>query len=265
MKPSNSPTADGPRNLADAFTLAKSAAGNGVLTVMNGDVFVAPYFDKRHSSAVDAFKPVNAGKAGTVRNGRAKLDAGVPLLPPRSFDLRGVDRLPDVQVISASPGTDPLWTVALIDAAVRNGAEGIVFAGTGNGTINDIVGEKLKAVAASGVLVVRSSICGEGEVVRNGHFKDDEAGFACAGKLPTPLHARVLAQVALAEAGKLGKGKTRVDLGPVRAAFDGYQSAEHRPASVVHNPLPRIESSQPDGAWSASVLEAMPGSSYRLA
>jgi L-asparaginase len=234
MKPANSPSADGPKNLSRAFALAKSAKGHGVLTEMAGDVFAAPYFDKRHTSDVRAFKAVNADKVGTVRSGKVELQANVPLLPPRSFDLRGVDRLPDVQLISASPGADPLSTVNLIEAAVKNGAAGIVFAGTGNGTVNDIVAEKLKQVAAEGVLVVRASISGEGEVVRNGHFKDDEWGIACAGKLPTPLHARVLAQVAIAEAMCKGSGNGRhLDMAALRAAFDDYQSPEHRPA-VAH-------------------------------
>jgi len=228
MLPSNLPNADGPGNLSKAFTLAKSKKGAGVLTEMAGDVFKAPFFDKRHTSSVKAFKAVNSEMAGQVKKGKVSM-ARTQDVPTRTFDLSGLKQLPYVQVIEASPGTDPKFTQAFIQAAVDNKARGIVFAGTGNGTIDQEIEGTLKALAKGkkDILVVRASMAGEGEVVRNGHFKDDEFDVACAGRLPTAQHARVLAQVALAAADKESAGQS-IDMAEVRRAFDDYQSPEHR-------------------------------------
>src|SRR6185369_14925233 len=48
------------------------------------------------------------------------------------FDITGVTQLPRVDIIFASADMSP----DLIDAAVANGAKGIVIAGVGNGNMN---------------------------------------------------------------------------------------------------------------------------------
>ncbi len=110
----------------------------------------------------------------------------------------------------------------MIRAAVALGAEGIVYAGTGNGTMNETVATELKAQAAAGRLVIRSTKVGDGEVIRNGAFQDDEHGTAASGKLG-PDMARLLAQLAIADARHTQPG-TAVDMGEVRKVFDPYQS-----------------------------------------
>ena len=108
-----------------------------------------------------------------------------------------------------------------------HGAEGIVYAGTGNGTINETVADELKRQAAAGVLVVRSTKVGNGEVIRNGAFQDDEHGTAASGKLG-PGTSRLLAQMAIADARQANPGAP-VNMGEIRKVFDPYQSHGTRP------------------------------------
>jgi L-asparaginase len=84
----------------------------------------------------------------------------------------------------------------LIDAAIRNGARGIVVAGVGNGNMTTPALDALTRASKSGVVVVRSTRLGAGLVLRNNEVNDDEQGFIASGEL-NPAKARVLLQLAL--------------------------------------------------------------------
>ena len=84
----------------------------------------------------------------------------------------------------------------LIEAAVKNGAKGIVVAGVGDGNMTSPALETLKKIAASGVVVVRSTRLPQGLVLRNNEVNDDEMGFVASGEL-NPAKSRVLLQLAL--------------------------------------------------------------------
>ena len=221
MKPANVANPDGPQNLSDAFALARSSKGHGVMATLNGQIYAPPGFDKKHTTAVDAFQTVNADLVGTVRNGKVSI-LNEPAPPPRTFNLGNAGELPVVATIYSEPGVKPAFTVDMIQAAVRHGAEGIVYAGTGNGTVNETVAGELKRQAAAGVLVVRSTKVGDGEVIRNGAFQDDQHGTAASGKLG-PDMSRLLAQMAIADARQTNPGAP-VDMGEIRKVFDPYQS-----------------------------------------
>jgi L-asparaginase len=237
MKPANSKNADGPQNLSDAFYLAKSRKVQGVVCVMNGEIFSPPYFDKKHTEAVDAFKPVNGKRVGKIHGDNQKIK-NPPLQVPRTFDLTGVTELPRVKIITAEPTQEPRETMGDILHAWLEGHEAIVYAGTGNGTIHEQIQKELANMTESRT-IIRSSKVGDGEVTRNGAVNDDEAGFVCSGKL-TPDMASMLAKVALAWATKEG---VKMDTEELKKIFDDYQSPEYRPHVEADPGTPRYSDS----------------------
>ncbi len=84
----------------------------------------------------------------------------------------------------------------LIDAAIKNGAKGIVIAGVGDGNMTTPALDALTKAAKSGVVVVRSTRLAEGITLRNNEVNDDEKGFVASGEL-NPAKSRVLLQLAL--------------------------------------------------------------------
>ena len=69
MRPATSLQADGPQNLLDAVTLARSGAMPGVLAVLGGRVFAAPDLRKQHGSRIDAFGAGDAGALALLQDG----------------------------------------------------------------------------------------------------------------------------------------------------------------------------------------------------
>ncbi|MCZ7009824.1 L-asparaginase, partial [Salmonella enterica] len=84
---------------------------------------------------------------------------------------------------NANPGS--------VDAAVRNGAKAIVYAGTGNGSVGEYMVEPLKAARAKGVQIVRASRTGSGIVIRNGEQPDDKYDWVVVDD-QLPQKARIL-------------------------------------------------------------------------
>jgi hypothetical protein len=82
------------------------------------------------------------------------------------------------------------------DAAVANGAKGIVVAGVGDGNFTTPALDALKRARAKGVNVVRSSRVGSGIIRRNIEVNDDELGSVASIAL-NPAKARVLLKLAL--------------------------------------------------------------------
>lgn len=235
MKPSNVANPDGPENLRDAFTLARHSKGRGVMATLAHQIYAPPFFDKKHTTSVNAFGTINSEGVGTVRNGRVSIE-NEPALPPRTFHVGDSGKLPVVTTIYSEPGVEPQFTIDTIRSAFTNGAEGIVYAGTGNGTINEDVATELKAQAAKGRLVIRSTKVGDGEVIRNGAFQDDEHGIASSGMLG-PDMARLTAQLGIAD-DRHRNGGEAVNMGRIHKVFDDYQS-HGNPAPLVTPAPPR--------------------------
>ena len=101
-------------------------------------------------------------------------------------------KLPRVDIIFACVDMPP----DLIDAAVANGAKGIVIAGVGNGNMNKASVQAAAQAAKKGVVVVRSSRVPTGSVGRNVELNDDELGFIASDEL-NPQKARILLSLAL--------------------------------------------------------------------
>ena len=84
----------------------------------------------------------------------------------------------------------------LIEAAVENGAQGIVVAGVGDGNMTAPALDAVTKAAKAGVVVVRSTRLPAGIVLRNNEVNDDELGLVASGEL-SPAKSRVLLQLAL--------------------------------------------------------------------
>lgn len=237
MKPANFEKPDGPTNLSNALRLAKRANMSGVMAVMNasGEVFSPPYFEKKHTDAVAAFKAVNGKLTAQIRR--------IPVLnkhvinikneaaaPARTFDIGDTQKLPYVPVIQSQANVEPETIIEDIKTKIDRGARAIVFAGTGNGTIHkDIENAIRDIIKETGVPIIRDTKAGDGEVTRNDTFKDDEHGTICAGKL-VPDMASILAQVAIAEAQNQGGS---IDIDALRTVFDSYQTPRKAEESAV--------------------------------
>ena len=192
MRPATALSADGPMNLLDAARVAasKDAVGKGALVVMDGEIYAARDVQKMRTLGVGAFSFAEGGALGTI-------GAGVPIfyrLPCRRHTARSEFRaaaLPRVDILYGYAGDDGM----LVDACVRAGAKGIVYAGMGNGSIPADVEKALAKAVKGGVAVVRASRAAGGAVA----FAEpsyDEAGFIDGDTL-SPQKARVLLRLAL--------------------------------------------------------------------
>ena len=188
------PGADGPTNLADAVRVAGSQAarGRGTLVVMHGQVLAAREVRKQHATDLGAFDAPEPERAGTVKRGRVQLArAASPPLAPGVLPISGETHLPRVDVLLAYQGANG----DLIEAAVANGARGIVVAAAGAGALTPSQSEAARRVARAGVPVVIASRTGAGTIAAAD--RPDDLPLLRAGDL-APLKARVLLTLALA-------------------------------------------------------------------
>ncbi len=196
MRPASALSADGPLNLFNAVAVAAdpAARGKGVLVVANDKIHGARSVVKANATVVDTLQSPGRGLIGTVHFGEARYFRG----PVHShteqtpFSVAGVTALPRVDVVYAHAGMDG----KMIEAAVANGARGIVLAGVGSGNLAAAALETLTAAAAAGVACVRSTRLHTGFVARNVEIDDDARGLIAAHEL-SPQQARVLPQLCL--------------------------------------------------------------------
>jgi L-asparaginase len=212
MRPSTSLSADGPLNIYNAVGVASDprAKGRGVLVVANDDIHGARAITKRHTTDVETFVSPEAGLVGVclfddrefVRSPARAHTSATP------FTVKAGETLPRVDVIYAHAGMSP----DLIDAAVANGAKGLVIAGVGDGNMTTPAVDAVKRAIAKTVVVVRSSRVGEGIIRRNIEVDDDKLGTVASKEL-NPSKARVLLKLALTQTSDPKK---------VQALFDKY-------------------------------------------
>jgi L-asparaginase len=193
MRPATALLADGPQNLLDAVTVARSAGASGVVAVLAGEVHSAFDLRKDHTYRLTAFGSGDAGVIAQVEEGRLRQHRPWP-----TGDALGVGRLPGdaaqwpwVEIVTSHAGA----RATPVDALCRAGVSGIVAACTGNGTLHHELEAALLKAQAEGVRVVRSSRCLNGAVIASA-----EQALPSAGAL-TPVQARIEMILALLEAG----------------------------------------------------------------
>jgi len=175
MRPATALSPDGPQNLFDAVNLAREPGACGVLALLGGRVHAGADLRKVHGYAVEAFSAGDAGLLGVVEDGRLRTFRPWPQPELHPAEPRSdVAAWPVVDIVTSHAGA----RAAVIDALVALGAQGLVIAGTGNGSVHKELEAAAQAAQAAGVRVVRASRCQLGGVVA-------AAEVAEAVKLPT--------------------------------------------------------------------------------
>lgn len=160
MRPATSLQADGPQNLLDAVTLAREPGARGVMLAFGGRVFAAEGLRKADAYRLDAF---DGPEVARIEEGRVRLTGAWPEGLPIGAGLLPEDEAawPRVAWITSHAGFDP----ALVDAAVAAGFDGLVVAGTGNGTLHHALAAALERARAAGVEVRVTTRCASGRVI----------------------------------------------------------------------------------------------------
>jgi L-asparaginase len=183
MRPATSLQADGPQNLLDAVTLARTPGVRGVLVLLAGRVHAGDQVRKVDAWRLDAFDSGDAGPLAWVRDGTVQQLRDWPRGEALGADITEValSNWPRVAWFTSHAGFDP----AVVDAAVAAGFDGLLLAGTGNGSLHaDLLAAAMRAQAA-GLVVRLSTRCASGRVVGAGPHA------LAISDAPGPAQARV--------------------------------------------------------------------------
>ncbi len=182
MRPASSLSPDGPQNLLDAVALARTPGACGVMAVCAGVVHGALAVQKVHVYRTDAFSSGDSGPLGFMEEGRLRLVKAWPQALSHQVavspeKLAGLKAWPRVEIVMNYTG----GSAAVVDALLQPLAgmaplQGLVVAGTGNGTLHVDLIAALQRAEQAGVKVLRASRCGEGRVlpVAGSEFVDSQ-------------------------------------------------------------------------------------------
>lgn len=162
MRPATALGADGPQNLLDALTLAAEPQARGVLVVCAGRILGPLDVQKVHPYRLDALSAGDAGVIGYIEEGQVRQLRAWPEGRARRHLLDKLDRpWPRVPVILGHALAQG-W---MVEALVSQGAQGLVLACPGNGSVHQDLLVALMAAQSRGVRVVRTSRCPLGRMV----------------------------------------------------------------------------------------------------
>jgi L-asparaginase len=197
MRPATAISADGPKNLYDAITVAidPKSKGRGVLVSFNEGIFDAREVMKLSTTKTNAFGSPNTGPVGQAYDGRVEY---------YQSSVRGVNKTNTPFAVKADtklPRVDIVYMYAdapadQIDLLISKKVDGIVIAGVGNGNFNKTYTEAVKRAVAAGIIVCRASRAPSGRVVLHDEINDDELGTIVSDDL-TPQKARILLMLGL--------------------------------------------------------------------
>ncbi len=194
---------DGPQNLLDSIQVAVSSHVEelGAMICFNRELHSARDVSKTHTNAVQSFQSFGHGPLGFVDAGRVVVHRR-PVLGHKFSVSRLEKRVDLIRIALDVDGS-------LIDAAVGNGARGLVIEAFGLGNVPAVVVESIRRAIAAGVVVVVTSRCLTGRVTPiyagDGCGKDlVDAGAIFAGDL-AGVKARLLLMVALADPAARGR------------------------------------------------------------
>jgi L-asparaginase len=196
MRPATAISADGPKNLYDAITVAidPKSKGRGVLISFNEGIFDAREVMKLSTTKTNAFGSPNSGPVGQVYDGKVEYYSTsmreVNVNTP--FSVKADTKLPRVDIVYMYADAPPDQIEMLITKKV----DGIVIAGVGNGNFNKAYMDAVKRAVAAGIVVCRASRAPSGRVVLHDEINDDELGTIVSDDL-TPQKARILLMLGL--------------------------------------------------------------------
>ena len=189
MRPATALQSDGPQNLLDAVRVAQHPGAQGVVAVLAGRIHSGLDVRKRHTYRIDAFGSGDAGPLGTVEEGRLTLWRPWPASEPLGLALLAREKPPRVAIVMSHGDADG----GIVDALRAHGIDGIVVAGTGNGTLHRrLEAALLRAREEGGVQVLRCSRVNDGPVVVSGHDILESAGALTPGQARVELLLRLL-------------------------------------------------------------------------
>ena len=212
MRPSDASDADGPSNLLKAVqTIVKPAAvGKEVMCCLGGKVYEAGAAFKNDTQSLDPIA-------------ETAVDWYLPHNSNTGFFIDDLEELPEVGIVY---GYGSSSTIAL-EAFISADYEGIVFAGVGNGNMNQATLDLSEQAAKNGVVIVRSSRISYGGVYTEGGEVDDEKlGFIASGSL-SPQKSRILLMLALTTPWSIDTIRTYFQHGVFVTASEGFAYNSH--------------------------------------
>jgi L-asparaginase len=199
MRPATALAPDGPQNMLDAVAVASQAGARGVVAVCAGVIHSAVDVQKVHTYRLDPYSSGDAGPLGFVEEGRLRLLRNWPSMPVGHAQaaIKTIASLADgrgwprVDIVLNYAGADG----RAVRALVADGVQGLVVAGTGNGTVHHALEAALLEAQSGGVRVVRATRCLDGRVLPHaGDVLADAQGLS-------PVKARVALMLALLASG----------------------------------------------------------------
>ncbi|MBO9573672.1 MAG: type II asparaginase, partial [Chitinophagaceae bacterium] len=176
MRPATAISADGPKNLYDAITIAANpkSRGRGVLVSFNEGIFDGRDVMKLSTTKTNAFGSPNTGPVGQAYDGRVEyyLKSEREVNPTDPIKITADTKFPRVDIVYmyADAPAD------MIDMLISKKVAGIVIAGVGNGNFNKAYMDAVKRAVAANIIVCRASRTPSGRVVLHDEINDDELG-----------------------------------------------------------------------------------------
>ena len=169
MRPASALAPDGPQNILDAVTVAKHEGAQGVVVVCAGHIHSALDVQKIHTYQLNAFGSGEAGLIGFIEENSLKLVRNWPFdqqiraqaAPENIAILNAIKSWPQVEIVMNYAGASGV----VVDALVAQGVQGLVLAGTGNGTLHHALEAALLKAQAQGIQIVRATRCTQGRVL----------------------------------------------------------------------------------------------------
>ncbi|MBO9201693.1 MULTISPECIES: type II asparaginase [Niastella] len=196
MRPATAISADGPKNLYDAITVAinPNSKGRGVLISFNEGIFDAREVMKLSTTKVNAFGSPNTGPVGQVYDGKVEyyMSSMREVNVKTPFSVQADTKFPRVDIVYMYADAPP----DMLDMLIAKKVDGIVIAGVGNGNFNKAYMDAVKRAVSAGIVVCRASRTPSGRVVLHDEINDDELGTIVSDDL-TPQKARVLLMLGL--------------------------------------------------------------------
>ena len=194
QRPASGMGTDSGINLVNAIRTAghRDSRGRGVLGVLNDEIHFSRDMTKTSTLRQQTFKSPDFGLLGHADWDKIAYYR-MPerrRAPDTEFDVRGLNKLPRVDISMTYAGSDG----ASIDAFASAGARGIVVGAMAPGYVTPDEFERLAAASKKGVVIVHSTRAGSGRVADV--ISRRVPNTVLADNLP-PQKARILLMIAL--------------------------------------------------------------------
>jgi L-asparaginase len=198
MRSASALSADGPMNLYNAIALTQDAGalGQGVLVVMNDQIFSATQVTKFCTSGLDAFSAKDGAPLGRISSGQVRWRDARGSATHRVFSglaLNEADVLPHVALQFYYVGFNTSSLDAMLD---HDTPQGLVLGGLGAGNLPQAWCAVLQKAKQKGVVIVRSTRLPSGAVTPNYNNLDENYSLIQSGYL-SATKSRILLMLAL--------------------------------------------------------------------